>query len=66
MLAEGLRRAGADLDTAKLVAALEQIRDLDIGIGTRVSFGADEHQGSHKVWGTMLQPDGSWKQIELE
>ncbi len=66
VLAEGLRRAGADLDTEKLVAALEQIRDLDTGIGTRVSFGADEHQGSHKVWGTMLQPDGSWKQVELE
>jgi len=66
VLAEGLRRAGADVDTERLVGALEQIRELDLGIGTRISFGPQEHQGSHKVWGTMLQPDGSWRQIALE
>jgi ABC-type branched-subunit amino acid transport system substrate-binding protein len=66
ILAEGLRRAGADLDAGKLVTALESIRDLDLGIGTIVSFGPREHQGSHKVWGTILQRDGSWKQIDLE
>ncbi len=65
ILAEGLRRAGKDLDAEKLVAALEGIKDLDLGIGVRISYGPQEHQGSHKVWGTMLQPDGSWKQIEL-
>jgi ABC-type branched-subunit amino acid transport system substrate-binding protein len=66
ILAEGLRRAGADLDPDKLVAALESIRELDLGIGTLISFGPREHQGSHKVWGTILQRDGSWKQIDLE
>jgi branched-chain amino acid transport system substrate-binding protein len=65
VLAEGLRRAGSDLDPERLVAALEEIRGLDLGIGTPISFGPQEHQGSHKVWGTMLQPDGSWKQIDL-
>jgi ABC-type branched-subunit amino acid transport system substrate-binding protein len=66
LLAEGLRRAGPDLDSEKLVAALESIRALDLGIGTTVSFGPREHQGSHKVWGTILQRDGSWKQIDLD
>jgi ABC-type branched-subunit amino acid transport system substrate-binding protein len=66
LLAEGLRRAGRDLDTEKLVAALEGIRDLDVGIGAPLAFSPAEHQASHKVWGTALQPDGSYRQIELE
>jgi ABC-type branched-subunit amino acid transport system substrate-binding protein len=67
LFAEGLRRAGPDPDPEKLVEALEGIRDLDLGIGTLVSFGPPrEHQGSHKVWGTVLQHDGSWRQIDLQ
>jgi ABC-type branched-subunit amino acid transport system substrate-binding protein len=66
LLAEGLRRAGPDVDPDRLVAGLEAIRDLDLGVGTTLSFGPEEHQASHKVWGTMLQPDGSWRQIDLE
>jgi branched-chain amino acid transport system substrate-binding protein len=66
LLVEGLKRAGRNLDTETLVQALEGIHDLDLGIGTTIGFGPSEHQGSHKVWGTMLQPDGSYKPIELE
>lgn len=66
VFAEGLRRAGPDPDPEKVVEALEGIRDLDLGIGTLVSFAPGEHQGSHKVWGTILQRDGSWRQIDLQ
>ena len=66
VMAEGLQRAGRDLDTEKLVDAMEQIHGLDLGIGTQIGFGLAEHQGSHKVWGTMLQQDGTYKAIELE
>lgn len=66
LLVEGLRRAGRDLDPDRLVDALEGIRDLDLGIGTKISFGPQDHQGSHKVWGTILQPDGTWRQLDLE
>jgi ABC-type branched-subunit amino acid transport system substrate-binding protein len=66
VLAERLRRAGRDLDGERLVAALEGIADLDLGIGTAVSFSPGDHQGSRKVWGTLLQPDGTWKAIDLE
>jgi branched-chain amino acid transport system substrate-binding protein len=66
VLAEGLRRAGKDLDSEKLVEALEGIRDLDLGIGTRISFGPQEHQASHRVWAAVLQPDGTWKQLDIQ
>jgi ABC-type branched-subunit amino acid transport system substrate-binding protein len=66
ILIEGLRRAGAELDSEKLVTALESIRDLDVGIGARISFSPADHQGSRQVWGTLLQPDGTWKQTTLE
>ncbi len=66
LFAEALRRAGRDLDTEKLVSALEGIGGLDLGIGPPVRFGAKEHQASHKVWGTALQPDGSYRQIDLD
>jgi ABC-type branched-subunit amino acid transport system substrate-binding protein len=66
LLVEGLKRAGRNLDTEALVEALEGIRGLDLGIGTTITFGPSEHQGSHKVWGTMLQQDGTYKAIDLE
>ncbi len=66
VIVEALRRAGRGLDGEKLVAALEGIQGLDLGIGAIVGFGPAEHQGSHKVWGTMLQPDGSYRQMDLQ
>src|SRR5262249_45555250 len=46
LFAEGLRRAGRDLDTERLVDGLESIRDYDVGIGTVMNFGLSEHQSS--------------------
>jgi ABC-type branched-subunit amino acid transport system substrate-binding protein len=66
ILIEGLRRAGKNLDTESVVGALEDIHGLDLGIGTMINFGPSDHQGSHKVWGTSLQPDGTYKTIKLE
>jgi len=66
LLAEGLRRAGPQLDTEKVVEALENVRDLDLGLGTRLSFGRTEHQGSHKVWGTQLDEAGRYQAIDLQ
>jgi ABC-type branched-subunit amino acid transport system substrate-binding protein len=66
LLAEGLRGAGRDLDTEKLVDALERIRDLDLGTGARLGFSRSEHQASHQVWATALQPDGSYRRIDPE
>jgi ABC-type branched-subunit amino acid transport system substrate-binding protein len=54
ILAEGLRLAGRNLTTDSLVEALESIHNLDLGIGTPIHFGPSEHQGSHKVWLTVI------------
>ena len=66
LFAEGLRRAGRDLDTEKLVDALESIRGYDMGIGTNVTFSMSEHQGSHKVWGTVMDALGDFQSIDME
>ena len=61
VLITALRRNGPDLDTEKLVTTLENLRDLDIGLGTPVSFGRSEHQGVHKVWGTQIDENGRYQ-----
>jgi ABC-type branched-subunit amino acid transport system substrate-binding protein len=66
LLLEGLKRAGRELDTEKLVEALETVRDFDMGLGAPISFGSTEHQGSHKVWGTQLNEYGRYQAIDLE
>jgi branched-chain amino acid transport system substrate-binding protein len=66
LLLEGLKRAGRQLDTEKLVEALETVRDLDMGLGAPISFGPTEHQGSHKVWGTQLNEYGRYQTIDLQ
>ncbi len=66
LLVEGLQRAGRELDGEKLVDALESIRDLDLGTGTKLSFGPSEHQASHRVWGTLLDARGHYQVFDLE
>ncbi len=45
LLAEGLRRAGPNPTRAKLITALETIRDFDLG-GVTVSYSPTDHEGS--------------------
>ena len=66
LLAEGLRRTGPEVDTEKLVDALENLRNFDMGVGTPLSFGRAEHQSSHKVWGTVLDANGRYQAIDLQ
>jgi len=66
LLLEGLKRAGRQLDTEKLVQALETVRDFDLGLGVPINFGPTEHQGSHKIWGTQLNEYGRYQAIDLE
>jgi branched-chain amino acid transport system substrate-binding protein len=65
VLIEGLKRA-PQLDTETLVDALENVRNFDMGLGPRVSFGPAEHQAVHKVWGTQLDQAGHFHAIDLE
>jgi branched-chain amino acid transport system substrate-binding protein len=66
LLAEGLRRTGPQVDTEKLVDALESLRNYDTGLGTLLSFGRTEHQASHKIWGTQLAADGHYQPFDMQ
>jgi branched-chain amino acid transport system substrate-binding protein len=66
VLIEALKRTGPQLDTERLVGALESLRNFDLGLGTLVNFGPAEHQGLHKVWGTQLDASGHYQAIELQ
>jgi len=66
VLIEGLRRAGPQLDTETLVTTLEGMRDLDLGLGTPLSFGPAQHQALHKVWGTQLDRNAQYHSFDLQ
>jgi len=66
VLIAALQRSGLQLDTEKLVSTLENLRDLDIGLGTPVTFSRSDHQGVHKVWGTQLDETGHYQPIDLQ
>jgi branched-chain amino acid transport system substrate-binding protein len=66
VLIAALQRNGPQLDTESLVEILENQRDLDIGLGTPVTFSRSEHQGVHKVWGTQLDANGHYQPIDLQ
>ena len=66
VLIAALKQNGPQLDTERLVATLENVRDLDIGLGTPVTFSRSEHQGVHKVWGTQLDATGHYQPIDLQ
>src|SRR5262245_14632832 len=66
VLIAALQRNGSQLDTEGLVGTLENLRDLDIGLGTPGTFSRSEHQGVHKVWGTQLNETGHYQPIDLQ
>jgi branched-chain amino acid transport system substrate-binding protein len=56
VLVEGLRRTGVDLTREKFIAAMEQIRDFDVG-GFVVTFTPTDHSGSKFVELTVIGKD---------
>jgi ABC-type branched-subunit amino acid transport system substrate-binding protein len=66
VLIAALKRNGPQLDTESLVETLENLHDLDIGLGTPVTFSRSEHQGIHKVWGSQLDATGHYRPIDLQ
>jgi hypothetical protein len=63
---EGLKNAGRELTSETFVEGMEKIHDLDLAIGTRITYGPSEHQGSHRVWGTVLDGKGVYHELDLE
>ncbi|HWW07733.1 ABC transporter substrate-binding protein [Collimonas sp.] len=58
LLTEGLRRAGPNPTRPKLVAALETLRDFDLG-GVKVSYTPSNHDGSKFVEMIMIGKRGA-------
>lgn len=66
VLIQGLKQTGGQLDTEHLIDNLEAMRNVDLGLGTALSFGRAEHQASHKIWGTALDETGKFTTLELD
>jgi ABC-type branched-subunit amino acid transport system substrate-binding protein len=66
VLIQGIKRAGPQVDTERLIDNLEAMRGVDLGLGTQLNFGRAEHQASHKIWGTAIDDNGKYQPIELE
>jgi branched-chain amino acid transport system substrate-binding protein len=66
ILIDALKRTGPQLDTEKLIDALEATRNLDLGLGVPLNFGRSDHQASHKIWGTALNEAGVFQPVDLE
>lgn len=62
---EALERVGRDLDTEPLIEVLQAIDLLDLGIGPNISFSMSKHQASQYIWGTRLNAEGGFEQVEL-
>ena len=66
VLIDAIKRAGPQIDSEKLVDALESTRNLDLGLGAPVGYSRSDHQALHKVWGTELDQTGKYQAIDLE
>jgi hypothetical protein len=59
----GLERHTGPFTAESLVSAFESLPDLGLGIGATSGFTTANHQYSQSVWGTVIQPDGSFKNL---
>ena len=66
ILIQALKQTDPPLDTEKLITTLENMRGLDLGLGTELNFGLAEHQASHKIWGTTLDQRGKYGPLDLQ
>ena len=63
LLAEIIRRLEGQVDRARLEEAVFSVRDFDLGVGERVSFGPDRRQGLQTVYYTVVE-DGRFVPLE--
>ncbi|VUD64026.1 Serine/threonine-protein kinase PK-1 [Thalassocella blandensis] len=65
LFVEGLKKSGRYFTTESFINTLETIKELDLGLGELLSFGASNHQASHHVWGSMINAKGEFEAIKL-
>ena len=59
----GLERHQGPFTADSLVDAFETLPDLGLGIGATSGFGPGNHQYSQSVWGTLIQADGTFRNL---
>ena len=57
VLVEGLKRAGKDLTRERLIAAIESIHKMDMGLGPKMvlDYGPEDHKGFKTVYDTVVR-----------
>jgi ABC-type branched-subunit amino acid transport system substrate-binding protein len=61
ILVNVLQKSGPDLTRSALINAIENISELDIGIGKPVSFGEFDHTGLEGIYYSRLGQDGTFQ-----
>jgi ABC-type branched-subunit amino acid transport system substrate-binding protein len=59
----GLESHEGPFDPQALISTFERLPDLSFGIGASSGFSSENHQYSNSVWGTLIEPDGSFKNL---
>jgi ABC-type branched-subunit amino acid transport system substrate-binding protein len=67
LLVQILSNMGSAPAKDRIKETVENVRNLDLGVGSLISFGSDKHQGSDQVYYTTLKdnkfvPIASWEQ----
>ena len=60
LFVEGLKASKTPITPDSMVTAFEGLGTLSLALGASASFSATNHQYSQSVWGTGIQPDGSF------
>lgn len=56
VLVKALKQAGKDLDREKFVDVVENLRDVDLGLGgAKLTFSSSDHAGLHSVFYTIIK-----------
>ncbi len=55
ILLKALQNSSPPLNREKIIQALEELENFDIGLGISLLLSPEEHQASHQVWLTQLQ-----------
>ena len=64
LFTEALKLNGPTLTTDSFVQTLDhKIKQLDIGIGTELTFSPTEHQACYTVWGSQIGADGTFSEV---
>jgi hypothetical protein len=62
LFSKALLLNGHELETETVRSTLDgAVQELDIGIGTLLSFSPTNHQACQTVWGSVIQPNGTFK-----